>query len=59
LHVAPEEGKTLWVADEMMTFKAVGEDTGGAYALTDSLVPPQGGPPPPTSTTGRTKPSGC
>ena len=46
LHVAPEEGKTLWVADEMMTFKAVGEDTGGAYALTDSLVPPQGGPPP-------------
>ena len=58
LHVALEEGKTLCVSDEMMTFKAVGEDTGGAYALTDSLVPPQGGPPP-TSTTGRTKPSGC
>jgi hypothetical protein len=46
LHVALEEGKTLWVADEMMTFKAIGEDTGGAYALTDSLVPPQGGSPP-------------
>src|SRR5829696_4035587 len=46
LHVAPDEGKTLWVVDELMTFKAVGEDTGGAYALTDSLVPPQGGPPP-------------
>jgi len=46
LHVAPEEGKSLWVVDELMTFKAVGEDTGGAYALTDSLVPPQGGPPP-------------
>jgi quercetin dioxygenase-like cupin family protein len=46
LHVAADEGKTLWVADELMTFKAVGEDTGGAYALTDSVVPPGGGPPP-------------
>jgi quercetin dioxygenase-like cupin family protein len=46
LHVAADEGKALWVVDELMTFKAVGEDTGGAYALTDSLVPPQGGPPP-------------
>ena len=40
------EGKKLWVADELMTFKASGEDTGGAYSLTDSIVPPQGGPPP-------------
>ena len=46
LHVAADEGKALWVVDELMTFKAVGEDTGEAYALTDSLVPPQGGPPP-------------
>lgn len=44
--VPPDEGKKLWVADEMMTFKASGEDTGGAYSLTDSTVPPQGGPPP-------------
>lgn len=29
-----------------MTFKASAADTGGAYALTDSMVPPQGGPPP-------------
>jgi quercetin dioxygenase-like cupin family protein len=29
-----------------MTFKATGEDTGGAYTLTDSVVPPGGGPPP-------------
>ena len=29
-----------------MTFKASGEDTGGAYSLTDSMVPPQGDPPP-------------
>ena len=40
------EGKKLWVADELMTFKASGEDTGGAYSLTDSVVPPRGGPPP-------------
>ncbi len=46
LHVAQGEGKKLWVADELVTFKASGEDTGGAYALTDSLVPPGGGPPP-------------
>lgn len=46
LHVTEGEGKKLLVADELMTFKASGEDTGGAYALTDSVVPPQGGPPP-------------
>ena len=46
LHVNDGEGKMLWVADELMTFKASGEDTGGAYSLADSAVPPQGGPPP-------------
>jgi quercetin dioxygenase-like cupin family protein len=46
IHVAEGEGKRLWVADELMTFKASGEDTGGAYALTDSVVPSGGGPPP-------------
>ncbi|HEV2065763.1 MAG TPA: quercetin 2,3-dioxygenase [Thermomicrobiales bacterium] len=44
--VPPGEGRSIWVADELMTFKASAADTGGAYALTDSLVPPQGGPPP-------------
>lgn len=44
--VPPGAGKKLWVTDELMTFKATGEDTGGAYSLTDSMVPPQGGPPP-------------
>ena len=44
--VPPGGGKKLWVTDELMTFKASGKDTGGAYALTDSTVPPQGGPPP-------------
>jgi quercetin dioxygenase-like cupin family protein len=46
LHVTDGEGKMLWVVDELMTFKASGEDTGGAYSLTDSVVPPGGGPPP-------------
>lgn len=44
--VPPGGGKKLWVTDELMTFKASGKDTGGAYALTDSMVPPEGGPPP-------------
>ncbi len=45
-YVPPNEGKMLWVTDELVTFKATGEDTGGKYALTDSVVPPQGGSPP-------------
>jgi quercetin dioxygenase-like cupin family protein len=45
-YVAPGAGRKLWVTDELMTFKVLGEDTGGAYSLTDSVVPPQGGPPP-------------
>jgi mannose-6-phosphate isomerase-like protein (cupin superfamily) len=42
VHIAEGEGKMLWVADELMTFKVSSEDTGGMYALTDSVVPPQG-----------------
>ena len=42
LHIAEGEGKRLWVADQLMTFKVSSEDTGGMYALTDSVVPPQG-----------------
>ncbi len=45
-YVPPNEGKMVWVTDELVTFKATGEDTGGKYALTDSIVPPRGGPPP-------------
>lgn len=43
-HVPEGEGKMLWVVGELMTFKASGEDTGGAYSLTDSVVPSRGGP---------------
>jgi mannose-6-phosphate isomerase-like protein (cupin superfamily) len=46
VHLAEGEGKMLWVADELMTFKVSSEDTGGMYSLTDSLVPPQGEVPP-------------
>lgn len=46
-HSPDGEGKTVWmVGTDLMTFKATGEDTGGAYALFDSLVLPDGGPPP-------------
>ena len=45
-HVPPGEGKKLWVADELVTFVVSGDATGGAYALTDSTVPPLGEAPP-------------
>jgi|SRR5215203_5019452 len=46
LHVPEGGGKMLWVVDKLMTFKASAEDTGGAYSLTDSVVPSGGRPPP-------------
>jgi hypothetical protein len=39
-HVPPGAGKKLWVADELVTFVVSGDATSGAYALTDSTVPP-------------------
>lgn len=46
-HSPDGEGKTLWVVGtDLITFKATGASTGGAYALFDSLVLPGGGPPP-------------
>ena len=45
-HVPADEGKKLWVTDELMTFKVSSEDTGGTYSLTNSMVPPQGEQPP-------------
>lgn len=40
------EGKSVWVVGDLYTFLATGEDTGGAYAMIHTTVPPQGGPPP-------------
>ena len=45
-HVAPGEGKALWVAGDLVTFKVVGEDTGGAYSLFEVESNPGEGPPP-------------
>ena len=44
--VPPGEGHTLAVAGGRYTIKASGEDTGGAYALIEMLLPPQRGPMP-------------
>lgn len=44
--VPPMEGRRVWVTDELITFVATGEHTGGKYSLTDSIVPSQGGSPP-------------
>ena len=46
VHVPPGEGRKLWVAGELMTFVVSGAETGGSYALTDSVVPPGGEAPP-------------
>jgi quercetin dioxygenase-like cupin family protein len=40
------EGRSLWVVGDHYTIKAGGEDTGGAFALIEALVPPGSGPPP-------------
>jgi quercetin dioxygenase-like cupin family protein len=40
------EGRAYWVAGDLYTILAAGEDTGGAYALLHAVVPPGGGPPP-------------
>lgn len=45
--VAPGEGRSLWVLGDLYEFKAVGEDTGGAYALVETTASPGvPGPPP-------------
>jgi mannose-6-phosphate isomerase-like protein (cupin superfamily) len=45
-YVPPGEGRSIWIVGDTYTFKAVGEDTGGAYALFEGSVPPGSGPPP-------------
>src|SRR6476659_5427865 len=40
------EGRTIAVVGDVYRFLAVGEDTGGRYALWEAIVPPGGGPPP-------------
>jgi mannose-6-phosphate isomerase-like protein (cupin superfamily) len=42
----PGQGDSYSVVGDVVTFKAVGEDTGGKYALFEIVVQPQIGPPP-------------
>ncbi|MEC4817305.1 MAG: cupin domain-containing protein [Scytonema sp. PMC 1069.18] len=41
----PGQGSSYWVLGDLYTFKAVGEDTGQAYALVEIIVQPQSGSP--------------
>ena len=46
-NVPPGGGRSFWIAGaELITLKATGEDTGGAYALWEMTAVSQGGPPP-------------
>lgn len=44
--VAPQEGLIISVVGDTYRIVIGGEQTNGAYALSDMLIPPQGGPPP-------------
>jgi quercetin dioxygenase-like cupin family protein len=39
-------GESVWLLGDLYTFKAVSEDTEGAFALWETTSPPEGGPPP-------------
>ena len=45
-YIAPGEGKAVYLVGDTYTFKVVGEETDGRFALIEGLVPPQAGPPP-------------
>ena len=44
--VPPNGGGSVWLAGIHITVKLTSEDTGGAYAMTEEITPPQGGAPP-------------
>jgi mannose-6-phosphate isomerase-like protein (cupin superfamily) len=44
--VPPGEGKSFWVAGDLLTCKTVSEDTRGIFSMFEVKVFPQGGPPP-------------
>lgn len=46
IHHTPGSGKTFSAVGDKYVFLATGEQTGGAYCLAESVVPPGGGPPP-------------
>jgi quercetin dioxygenase-like cupin family protein len=40
------EGQSIWVVGDRYTIKSSGNDTGGAFAMIEAIVPPGNGPPP-------------
>ncbi len=46
LHIPAGQGDSLYLVGDTYTFKAVSNDTNGAFTLFEGLVPPGGGPPP-------------
>jgi quercetin dioxygenase-like cupin family protein len=42
----PRQGRTVAVVGDVYRFLAMGEDTGGRYAMLEAFVSPGGGPPP-------------
>jgi len=45
-HVPAGEGRSFWLGTDLHTFKTVGEDTNGAFALEELTAQPGFGPPP-------------
>ena len=45
-HVAPGEGRAVWVVGDTYTFKATGAETDGRLVVWEALIPPGAGPPP-------------
>jgi hypothetical protein len=56
--VPPNGGDSVWLAGIHITVKLTSEDTGGAYAVTEEITPPQGGRPR-THTTEKTRRCTC
>ncbi|MGI9145991.1 MAG: cupin domain-containing protein [Chloroflexota bacterium] len=46
IHVPPDSGQAFWLVGDTYTIKLSGEQTGGAFSLSEATVPPGGGPPP-------------
>jgi mannose-6-phosphate isomerase-like protein (cupin superfamily) len=46
IHVPPGAGQAFWLVGDTYTLKLSGEQTGGAFSLSEALVAPGGGPPP-------------
>jgi hypothetical protein len=52
-YVPSGEGESVWLLGDLYTFKAVSEDTEGAFALWETMSPPGGAATPPALPGGR------